>query len=49
MVKYAKKETMTGSKIVRTNGSDASLAIQETRRRAHVTLNVPRAAAIALF
>jgi hypothetical protein len=48
-VKDAKKEKMTGSEIVMTNGSDASSVIQETRRRAHVALNVPHIAAIALF
>jgi hypothetical protein len=48
-MKDVKKETVTGSEIVTTNGSDASSVICETRRRAHVVLNVPQAAAIALF
>jgi len=48
-VKDEKKETVTESEILMTIGSDASSVLQETRRRAHVALNVPRAAAIALF
>ena len=36
-MKDTKKETVTGSEIVMTNGSDASSVMRETTRRAHVT------------